>query len=88
MYGRRQVGRAIRMSMTETQRRRAARPAGQKRLTRVWALAWILAVLSRISYRAGWPVPITATLLVVAIILALALLVRRIVAAIRERGRS
>ncbi len=32
--------------------------------------------------------PVTATLLVLAIILALALLVRRIVAAVRERGRS
>lgn len=74
--------------MTEMQRSRGARPAWQKRLTKLWALAWILAVLSRISYRAGWPLPITALLLAVAIVLALALLVRRTVAAVRKGGRS
>ncbi|WP_372699673.1 hypothetical protein [Arthrobacter sp. JSM 101049] len=74
--------------MTETQRSRAARPVWQKRLTKLWAATAVLAVLSRISYRASWPMPVTATLLVLAIILALALLVRRIVAAVRERGRS
>lgn len=76
------------MSMTETQRSRAARPAWQKRLTKLWAATAVLVILSRISYRVGWPVPVTATLLVLAIILALALLVRRIVSAVREHRRS
>ncbi|MBM6621143.1 hypothetical protein JTF08_05935 [Micrococcaceae bacterium RIT802] len=74
--------------MTETQRSRAERPTWQKRLTKLWAATAVLAVLSRISFRVGWPVPVTATLLMLAIILALALLVRRLVAAVRERGRS
>ena len=88
MYGKRRVGRAIRMSMTETQRSRAARPAWQERRTGLWAAAWALAVLSRISFRAGWPVPVTTTLLVIAIVLAVALLIRRIVTAVRGRRKS
>ncbi|MDN6170643.1 MAG: hypothetical protein L0J11_11270 [Micrococcaceae bacterium] len=88
MYGKRRVGRAIRESMTETQRSRAARPAWQKRRSAFWATAWALAACSRISYRAGWPVPVTTTLLVIAIVVAVALLTRRIVTAVRGRSRT
>lgn len=88
MYGKRRVGRAIRLSMMETQRSRAARPAWQRRRTALWGAAWALAVCSRISYRAGWPVPVTTTLLVIAIVLAVTLLIRRIASAVRKHRQS
>lgn len=78
----------MREAMTDVQRTRAARPRWQKRLTTLWAIAWALAICSRISYRMHWPVPVTATLLTVAIILAVALLVRRIVAAVRGQRKG
>lgn len=88
MYGRRRVGRAMREAMTDVQRTRAARPAWQKRLTALWVATWTLAICSRISFRLDWPVPITATLLAVAILLAGALLVRRVVSSVRDRRKG
>ncbi|WP_417218683.1 hypothetical protein [Arthrobacter sp.] len=74
--------------MTDVQRTRAARSRWQKRLTALWASAWVLAICSRISYRMHWPVPVTATLLAVAIVLAVALLIRRLVAAMRGQRKG
>ncbi|SJM65410.1 hypothetical protein FM101_09250 [Arthrobacter rhombi] len=47
-----------------------------------------MAVCSRISYRAGWPVPVTTTLLGIAIALAVTLLIRRIASAVRNHRQS
>ncbi|MGG5751808.1 hypothetical protein ACQ3I4_04180 [Zafaria sp. Z1313] len=85
MYGQRRVGRVFGGAMTEIHKQRAARPAWQKRLTRLWFLAVGLGVGARINHHLGGPDWATGVLLATAIGLAVALLVRRIAAALRAR---
>ncbi|MEE1620765.1 hypothetical protein ACQ7DA_07585 [Zafaria sp. J156] len=86
MYGQRRVGRVFSGAMTEVYKQRAARPAWQKRLTRLWFLAVGLGVGARINHHLGGPDWATGVLLAAAISLAVVLLVRRITAGLRARS--